>query len=331
MFEMIMNALVRLARPAYRALCRRSRIAAAAQDCHLIVRTSRCMAQRESYSDLTGVVFSMDRAMQLHALLGSYRDQVLNGPKLTVIYRVTSDSHSRSYDDVFAEFEDLIQIAIKQVTRESFRDILIDTLCRTQTKHVFFLVDDNLFIEPVDLGKLAAHATSFSIPSLRLGENLRRSYTLQKAQNRPPFVEYSLQSGHAKSPTDLLSWCWNSGELDWGYPLSVDGHIFQRQEILAMAESIEFDSPNTFEGNLQHFNTAYQWRAGICFRKSRLINIPYNRVQTDYENIHGEMHQDEMLARWHDGYRIDRNSYYGVVNDSAHQEMPLRLIKDELK
>jgi hypothetical protein len=330
-FELAKNALIRFLHPLYRALCQRNRNAATAQECQLIVQASRSMAQREANADISGIVFSMDRAMQLHALLGSYSDHVVNGPKLTVIYRVTSEAHGKSYEDVFAEFTDLIQVAIRQETREAFRGIVVDTLSHTQTKNVFFLVDDNLLIEPVNLGELAPHATGFSIPTLRLGENLSRSYTVQQPQAKPQFMEYVAQSDDKKSPIDMLSWCWKDGELDWGYPLSVDGHIFQRHELLAMSESIEFDSPNTFEGNLQLFNAAYQWRTGICFRKSRLINIPYNRVQTDYENIHGEMHQDEMLELWSEGFRIDRKSYYGVHNESAHQEIPLRLIKEELK
>lgn len=301
------------------------------QECQLIGRASGFMAQRQLNSDISGVVFSMDRALQLHALLGSYRDNVTNGPKLSVIYRVTNRAHDKSYADVFAEFSDIILLAIKQETRESFRGLVVDTLARVHTKNVFFLVDDNLFIEPVDLGELAAHATTFCVPTLRLGENLGRSYTVQKPQSRPQFVEYRTQMEILTSPSEMLSWCWGGGELDWGYPLSVDGHIFQRHEVLAMSESIEFDSPNTFEGNLQRFNRAYQWRDGICFRKSRLINIPYNRVQTDFKNIHGEVHQDEMLQLWNDGFRIDRASYYGVVNESAHQEMPLKVVKADLK
>jgi hypothetical protein len=313
------------------ALWPKNGVSVTASEYKLILQASRYMAQRETNPDITGIVFSMDRAMQLHALLGSYRDQVQNGPKLTLIYRVTSDAHNKSYKEVLDEYADMIQVAIRQVTRESFRGLVIDALSHTKTKNVFFLVDDNLFIEPVNLGELAPHATPFSIPTLRLGENLNRSYTVQQPQAKPLFTEYSAQSAGVKSPIDLLSWCWEGGALDWGYPLSVDGHIFQRQEVLAMSESIHFDSPNTFESNLQQFNNAYRGRIGICFRKSRLINIPYNRVQTDYENIHGEMHQDEMLEHWQNGYRIDRNYYYGVINESAHQEIALRMIKDELK
>jgi hypothetical protein len=58
-----------------------------------------------------------------------------------------------------------------------------------------------------------------------------------------------------------------------------------------------------------------------------LVNIPYNKVQTDNSNLHGDVHQDDMLVMWESGQAIDFRSYYGVMNESAHQEMPLRLKK----
>lgn len=274
------------------------------------------------------IVFSMDRAMQLHALLGSYRDQVVNAPRLSVIYRVSSADHEKAYSTTFQEFSDLIEVAVRQDTRESFRGLVIDALKSTNAKNIVFLVDDDLFVEPVDMRAFASYATSYCVPTLRLGENLGRSYTEQRSQARPDLIEYQRATmAHGASPKDLLMWCWNGGELDWGYPLSVDGHILQRDEVIAMAEAIEFNSPNTFEGNLQLFNPVCQCRTGVCYRKSRLVNIPYNRVQTDFENIHDDIHQDYMLEKWNEGYRIDRHAYYGLVNESAHQEMPLKLIK----
>lgn len=274
----------------------------------------------------TGIVFSMDRAMQLHALLGSYRDNVENGARLTIIYRTTSDAHEAAYREVLAEFPDLVEAAVRQDTREAFRGILIDVLRRSSAEHVFFLVDDNLFIRRFDLGAVSAQATAYCVPSLRMGAHIARSYGEKKRQPRPRLFDVGDEATAAGRASTMLAWFWGDGEMDWGYPLSVDGHIFQRQELLAMCEAITFDSPNTFEGNLQAFRELYRPRLGLCFDRARLLNIPFNRVQTDSENLHGSVHQDDMLARWREGYRIDRASYYGIVNASVHEEMPLRLV-----
>jgi hypothetical protein len=262
----------------------------------------------------------MDRALQLQALLGSYNDLVVGSVKLTIIYRASNEAHEESYREVLMEYDELV-VAKRQETREDFKALLIDALSSNAAQHVFFLVDDNLFVEPVDLKLFASQASTFCIPSLRMGQNLTRSYTRQCPQEMPQF---SIIEPVKSEP--YLTWLWQSGELDWCYPLSVDGHIFQRIEILALAITLDFDSPNRFEEQLQRFNPLFSWRVGACYAKSRIINIPYNRVQTDIENLHGAVHQEDMLKAWKEGYRINRRSYYGFVNQSAHQEFPLSLI-----
>lgn len=272
-----------------------------------------------SDSHVLGIIFSMDRALQLHALLGSYKDLVTPGVKLTIIYRASSVAHDAAYRQVFQEYADLVVVE-RQESREDFKPLLLDALSETAAEHVFFLVDDNLFVEAVDLTSFSGRASMYCVPSLRMGGNLSRSYTLQRQQAVPYF--YLLESSAQES---LQAWLWKYGELDWNYPLSVDGHIFQRNEILALAKTLNFDSPNRFEEQLQKFHIAFSWRLGVCYQKSRLINIPYNKVQTDIANIHGSIHQEDMLKMWSEGYRIDRKSYYGIANESAHQELPLRL------
>ena len=269
--------------------------------------------------DVSGIVFSMDRALQLHGLLGSYQDLVADPVKLTIIYRASSEAHDAAYQEVFREYAELVKVKSQQ-NRQGFKALVIDALSEGDAEHLFFLVDDNMFVEPVDLISFASQASTYCVPSLRMGQNLSRSYTLQRQQAIPELCSI-------ESPPDqpLLAWLWKYGELDWNYPLSVDGHVFKRVEILALAKTLDFDSPNRFEEHLQKFQAAFSWRMGACYAKSRLINIPYNRVQTDIDNLYGSVHQDEMLKMWNAGYRIDRHSYYGITNESAHQELPLRL------
>ena len=296
-------------------------LAAMRSEHQLLLAAHRELRNECTTHDVTGIVFSMDRALQLHALLGSYVDLVEKHPKLTVIYRASSEAHDAAYHEVFQEYSTLVD-SRRQYTRQDFKALLIDALSERVSKHVFFLVDDNMFVEPVDLNAFARQASAYCVPTLRMGQNLSRSYTLQRSQAVPYLCRL-------ESNTDepLRTWLWKCGELDWNYPLSVDGHIFQRAEILAVARTLDFDSPNHFEDQLQKFQGTFIWRLGLCYAKSRLINIPYNRVQTDIENLHGSVHQEDMLRMWNEGYRIDRKSYYGIVNESAHQEFPLRVIR----
>lgn len=285
-----------------------------------------------------GIVFSMDRAMQLHALLGSYLESAKHPAKLHILYRATTEAHDKCYQEVLRTYSYLSDINfVSQKSRATFRAQLLAIIAKISAERIFFLVDDDLFIEPFDLGQIAAIDTRYAVPSLRMGANLSGSYTLQEEQPLPRLSrwsgEYSGAAPQAVSPgtgdgnDDLLAWSWEGGLYDWAYPLSVDGHFFTTTEIAALAEHTEFNSPNTFEGNLQAYTDFFGHRLGICYRKSRMVNIPINKVQTDNDNLHGEIHQDELLAKWNEGLRIDYGALRGALNKSAHEELAITFAK----
>lgn len=282
------------------------------------------------------IVFSMDRAMQLDALLGSYVENVTNPARAHILYRATTKAHQEAYADVFKKYASIIASVVLQEQRETFREQLLDILEGIHSEKMFFLVDDDLFVEKFDLDDLVRIDTRYVIPSLRMGANLSESYMLQQLQAKPHFYRWSGlcsladESDMFISETnrdDLLSWIWDQGIHDWAYPLSVDGHIFSTAEMVALTKYTEFNSPNTFEGNLQRYSDFFKHRIGVCYRKSRLVNIPCNKVQTDNANIHGDIHQDELLLNWQHGLQIDYQSLYGMDNKSAHQEIALTFIE----
>ena len=270
---------------------------------------------------IQGVLFSRDRAFQLDALLGSVAEKVKGLDKLTVIYYPSTEQHGSAYEQVFRRYADTV-IPVRQGPGVDLKSLVIETLEKMPNEQVFFLVDDNFFIEDVDIQGFARLASPYSIPSLRMGENINYSYTLDCDQQKPNLTEFSVNFTAA-----LRAWQWGCGVFDWGYPLSLDGHFFQRYEILAMTEAVDFDAPNHYEDQLQKFIELYQPRLGICFVKSVLLNLPFNRVQNDIPNRHGIVHQDDLLNLWNEGYELDRDAYYGVVNISAHQELPLKVRK----
>ncbi len=304
----------------------------------LSVRTSRdydaLVRERDAYRELllcrrgiqpapeesriACIVFSKDRALQLHGLLASMQEQVSPPPTTHVLYDCSSTAHAAAYHEL-AELFPRIRF-LRQRNRTSFRDDLLRLLDELSEERLFFLVDDLLFTEPVDLRPLAALDSDRFVPSLRLGCNLTRCYTLQADQPLPPA---------AKPDPDLddafFCWRWSKGVHDWGYPLSVDGHIFDRREITILTHHARFTAPNSFEDGLQLFRPLFQGRLGVCYRKSRLLNIPCNKVQVENDNLAGDIHPDHLLERWQAGFRVDYRRYYGFANISAHQEVPLYL------
>jgi hypothetical protein len=254
---------------------------------------------------------------------------------LHVLYRSSSRDHQKAYDEVGECYGDRIGTWVEQGDRTTFRPQLLALLAAVEAEKVFFLVDDIVFTEAFDLGELSSFDGRLFIPSLRLGANLRKSYTVQREQPLPLFfspVRTAAREPVDASPVstanqdDLLCWAWEEGPLDWGYPLSVDGHLFSTSEIRVLADCAAFSAPNSFENALQVYAPFFTPRLGVCYRKSRMVNIPWNRVQNEVENLYGNLHQDELLAQWARGFRIDFESLSGVQNESAHQEFPLGLV-----
>jgi hypothetical protein len=267
------------------------------------------------------IIFSMDRALQLHALLSSYFEKVSHPVPVHILYRTSSNAHQKAYDEVFSLFKDYQVFAVHQKSKDSFKDQLISILESIQAEKVFFLVDDILFIENVDIVDFSRIDARNTVASLRLGANLRRAYTTQKDQKLPQFIP------DVMSDENKLCWKWENGELDWAYPLSVDGNLFLTREMIALAKNTMFNSPNTFEGYLQNYINYFKHRYGVCYKKSRIVNIPINRVQNDYNNIHGAVHQDFLLDQWNRGMQIDYCALYGFMNESAHQEIEISLME----
>lgn len=274
----------------------------------------------KSPSTVECIVFSKDRALQLHGLLSTLREKVAPVVPAHVLYLASSPSHQKAYDDVIAMFEKCNIRFIQQQNDHSFKHDLMEILFPLTCDMLFFLVDDILLTEPVDLRDLLKFDPDEFVPTLRMGQNLARCYVLQRPQALPHFLDPPV------SPSDKIVWQWEKGELDWGYPLSVDGHFFAKREMTAMAVLLSFNAPNSFEDQLQIFKPFFINRRGIGYQKSRIVNIPCNRVQTERKNFSGNIHPDGLLEQWQKGYQMDYKKIYGLANESAHQEIALPLI-----
>ena len=51
-----------------------------------------------------GIVFSKDRALQLHALLCSYSEKVATPVPLRILYCVSTPEHQKAYDEIMEIF-----------------------------------------------------------------------------------------------------------------------------------------------------------------------------------------------------------------------------------
>lgn len=271
---------------------------------------------------MTGIVFSKDRAMQLHALLDSYREMAEHGAVLRVLFACSSRRHARAYRELREMFEAEQVEFVKQPRWPRFKNWVLAALRSLDADEVFFLVDDDIFVRSVDFADLAAIRPRECVFSLRLGTCLRRSYALDREQPLPPF-----RSEHPFGPEKLV-WRWSEGTADWGYPLSLDGHVYDRRELIGMMEAFDFRGPNSLEGGLEaHFGDSFRERLGASYRDPVIVNIPANRVQDEVRNRHGGLHHDRLLELWERGYRIDRAPIRGIRPESCHLEIDFEFQK----
>lgn len=279
-------------------------------------------------ASVAGVVFSRDRPMQLDALLRSYARMVRNPADLDVIYSTSSTAYASAYRDLVASHASPKVKFHDEDKLGGFSACLNRVVSRVSTRTVFFLVDDILFIRPVDLATFASLASRSVIPSLRLGRNILRSYTLNTRQRQPHLTR--ITSARVVAPSALGSkveplwaWRWRSGVIDWNYPYSLDGNIFLTGEMLECLSNVEFRNPNSLEVALhgQLGKSRQLW--GICFDHSRLVNSPINRVQNEVVNLAGNVHQDALLKQWENGLRWDTSDLERISNSSVHQEVRL--------
>lgn len=263
-------------------------------------------------SHFTAIVFSKNRPMQLYALLESlFKNSDMPQECVNVLYKA---------DDDYIWPMEQVKEAFPGVTFHPEWDFHKQTfkLVMDGKENVMFFTDDDVFKEQTDfnslVGFLNANPSIFCF-SLRLGKHLNYCYSTQKSQSVP--------TGTTKEP--IFVWNWKGTDWDWNYPLSVDGHIFRKHELeSAMDGAGNWKSPNTFEGNMSHVHPAIPHPFMACFTTSKVFNVPHNRVQNEVQNVHGGGSENDLLAAWTAGKKIDIWTFHGIKNKSAHELVPLK-------
>lgn len=261
------------------------------------------------------IVFSKDRAMQLHALLSSYYEQVSNPVKLSVLYTTSNESHSQSYKQLIEIFVDK---NIQFIREQSFEKDLEKLLDNVSSSKLFFMTDDGLFIDRFDLREILSFNYFQVVPSVIKGMDLTYCYIQDKQQALPNFIQPSF-----KLPVGMKCWEWSQAEegSDWAYPLSLDTTFYDTREIRAMIKQAEYKGPNSLESALHElYAPVFLQRKGICYNRSKYVNIVCNVVNTEHANRNTGRHSIEsLLKKWEEGYRIKYEALYGKTCGEAEQ------------
>jgi len=247
--------------------------------------------------DILAIVFSKDRPLQLEVFLRSYFYYGKNCSPITVLYKAGNENFGRAYDKLKIE---MAPYDVTFIEEHDFKSQLITCCEKSFAERLVFYTDDGIFLEEFDLNDCLAYNSKEFIFCLRFGRDLTYSFVLDKDLQLPEMED----TGNNL----FIGWKWMSEELksDWSYPLSVDGSIFNRKDILAVLNSIDFRNPSTLEANMQVFSRFFACKNGVSYPKSKLVNIPCNLVQTEIKNRSTAIYTtDELLQIWEEGKRID--------------------------
>lgn len=261
------------------------------------------------------VIFSYDRPLQLYAFLESAQKYLKGIGETIVIYRATEKDHYQfGYQLVNKDFPRVKFVAQGENPKADFKPLTLQATFDSSSKYVIFAVDDIVVKDHVDLSTCIEHLEREQAYGfyLRLGEHLDFCYTMNKAQHIPELKAVS---------DEVRSWTFAASELDWAYPNTVDMTLYRKADIEPAFRSIDFTSPNTLEGRWAGHANTIMHRQGLCFKDSKMVNLPLNRVQTDFsQNLSMEIKPFDLQIKFLQGMKLDIAPLAQIKNRSAHME-----------
>lgn len=225
---------------------------------------------------IDNIIYSFDRSCQLHLLLESIEKNAKDIFNINVLYKYSNEEFKKGYEILKKRFPQLLffeEVNFKNQTLELFNNF--------NKKYMCFFTDDDIIYNKIteeDIIKCLDEKEEVFCFSTRLGRNISYCYTMRSDNILIP----------TKEDEKFIWWNWTKHYADFGYPLSVDGHIFRTKEIRKLVKATNFSNPNTLEANLQVFDN-YPKEIMVAYKSSVLVNSPNNIVQNTFQNIKGEV------------------------------------------
>lgn len=257
---------------------------------------------------IDSIVFSKDRAMQLHAFLTSYVEKVQDYGAMYILYKASNEKHKKSYEDLKHIF---VNYPFEFIEENEFRSQLIKIVSDSVAKLIGFYVDDMIFLKKINYNDILNIPSLNNVVTLSRGKEMHYSVVLQREIDLPDFI---------KMDNGMLMFNWDQYEYlsDWTYPLGVSGYFYGRDEIMVMLNSIPFKAPNSLESGMQKFRNFFLNRNGVCYENITCCCVHANIVQTECINpTIGSMTVENLLSEWENGKMIDLNDFYDKSGDVA--------------
>lgn len=263
---------------------------------------------------LNVIIFSKNRAPQLELLIRSLKRffQEFSNFNIKILYTFTNSSFENGYNKLKNIHPDS---NIIWKIEENFKKDLVN-LFDKNNKYTVFFVDDNIFKEPFSIDDkefkyFNSHGDILCL-SLRLHPRLNYCYPASVKMTPPNFNE-----------NNVFNWMGQTG--DYGYPMSLDGHIFRTRDLFFYILNMDYNGPNPLEAQMAMKPLFYPKM--MCYNKSIIMNNPVNKVQEWNSNIHGNITSSFLNENFLNNKKIDLEPFIGFENTSCHQELPINFIE----
>lgn len=249
------------------------------------------------------LLFSKDRAAQLDLLLRSL-ERNAEPEETTVIWRASTPEFEEGYALLFGGSARVEHQWMEQFFEDDVREAL-----SMSDETVTFLCDDDVMYRYARTPVFGDHVLCFSF---RLGANTTLCYPTGEPQAWPG-----------------VSWEWRQQTGDFGYPGSLDGHVYRTDDIRFMLSYQHFANPTQLEDVLTAacHDLAEERPLMVSYPHSSVVSVPVNRTSDQSTVRYGQKHPvtaGELNTRFLTGERLDLAALDFSDVTSAHQEVELR-------
>lgn len=268
------------------------------------------------------LIFSKDRAMQLHCLLMSLSNHCIDidNAKTFVLYATSNKIHAKNYIKLKEDFPS-VTFVVEQDFEKQTRTII------TSCDFILFLVDDSIFIRAFSLSeciKTLNSSSKFIGFSLRLGLNIKHHISYGNI----------IRPHYKRLKTNIYSVKWPHSELDFAFPLEVSSSLYNAQLIKDCINNKSFRNPSFFEKALTENVKKYSHTLPtLTFLKySCCFSNPANLVQDCFINLHSsskDLQPDALAQKFAQGIYIDHKRFSGIYPCSTHKELAFDFISSE--
>ncbi len=272
-----------------------------------------------SVSKINLIIFSKDRAAQLHLLLESIcSQQYYQLFDVNVLWKASNSEYAEGYGLCKYNWPTARFYEETYSFENETKKLLWEG-----NEFASFCTDDMVFFRPASMQLLEQLNSGAFYPacvfSFRLGFNTieqdihagTRQAQLHKFVEQDGFLKWNPHDYHPHS--------------NYGYPLAIDTHVFWNSKLDEWLKGFSFKNTNELETLLQRYRheVSELW----SFKHSTSVNIPTNTISGVTRA--GEKYSLDLVEanrRYLDGKRLDLNSVLTTKIVGCHQEIELKWV-----